>query len=339
LTPFAAGTRYAGPKSDNAINLRLSAGGINYLNSNWQMLIGMFAPGNVLSLPVACTRQTFNLSVIGSTDLYIADQGGNPDGRLDGACNGKDLPANVQVTITGFQLVPVAPDKLQATLSLRIATGKIFVLIDSFCNLGCSVDFNSTRAGNARNDVAAEIKFTIDNKWDKLLAFNITSLNGTQICGSSGASGQPLCIDPGDLAFNSEGGGLCSFACDVLDIGAVKDFVLGLLAPTLQSQIQKALDAQRCQACVTNADCPVSTDGSNTQSTCDSGTKTCVAAGQCVPRFLGVEGKLNLGATLGAFGAPANAEMQVSVAAGAMVAVASAFRVDGDAPRHRERGG
>jgi|APLak6261679142_1056127.scaffolds.fasta_scaffold00029_73 hypothetical protein len=321
LTPFAAGTRYSGPKSDNAINIRLSAAGINYLNSNWQSLIGMFAPGNVLTVPVNCTKQSFNLSVIGNTDVYIADQGGNPDGRLDAACNGKDLPANVQVTISGFQLVPVAPDKLQATISLRIATGKIYVLIDSFCNLGCSVDFDSQRAGAARNDIAAEVKFTIDTKWDKLLAFNITQLNGTQICGSSGAPGQPRCIDPGDLAFNSEGSGFCSFACDVLDIGAVKDFVLGLLAPTLQAQVQKAVDGQRCQACMTNADCPVSTDGTNTQSTCDSGTKTCMAGGQCVPRFLGVEGKLNLGGLLGSFGAPANAELQLSVAAGATVAV------------------
>jgi hypothetical protein len=323
LTPFAAGTRYSGPKSDNAINLRLSAAGINYLNSNWRSLIDMFAPNQLLTVPVACTSQSFSLSIIGTTTVYIADQGGNPGGRLDGACNGQDLPANVQVKITGFSLTPVAPDKLQATLSLQIATGKIYVLIDSLCNLNCSLDFASTNTGGPldRNDLAAEIKFTIDSKWDKLLAFNITSLNGTQVCGSSGAPAAPRCIDPADLKFNSEGGGLCSFACDVLDIGAVKDFVFGLLAPTLQSQVQKALDTQRCQACMTNADCPISTDGTNTQSTCDSGTKTCMAAGQCVPRFLGVEGKLNLGATLGAFGAPANAELQLSVAAGATVNV------------------
>jgi len=321
LTPFPAGTRYMGPKNDNAINIRLSAAGINYLNSNWQQLIGLFAPGNTITVPVACTPQSFNLSIIGNTTVYVADQGGPTGGRLDGACDGKDQPQNVQVQITGFQLVPVAPDKVRATISLQITTGKIYMLIDSICNLSCSIDFASSRAAPNNNTIAAEVQFTIDSKWDKLLSFNITQLNGTQICGASGAPAKPQCIDPLDLSINSEGGGLCSFACDVLDIDAVKNFILGLLGPTLQTQVQKALDGQRCWACMSNADCPVSTDGSNTQSTCDTSTNRCMSGGQCVPRFLGVEGTMNLGGLLGSFGAPANASMELSVAAGATVAV------------------
>lgn len=318
LTPYPAGTRYTGPKSDNAINIRLSANGINYLNSNWQKLISSFAPGNRIDVPVPCTKQSFNLSVIGNTDVYIADQGGNPDGRLDGACNTKDVPQNVQVQITGFRLVPQAPDKLQATITLAITTGKLYVLIDSLCNLSCSVDFASSRANPGSNQLSAEVQFTIDTKWDKLLAFDVTSLNGTQICTSGSGPG---CIDPGDLSINSEGGGLCSFACDVLDIGAVKDFILGQLGPTLQSQVEAAVDGQRCWACMSNADCPVSTDGANTQATCDGDTKTCVAGGKCVPRFLGVEGTVNVGGLLGSFGAPADAKMELSVSAGASVAM------------------
>ena len=55
LTPYPAGTHYVGPKNDNAINIRLSAGGINYLNANWQTLIAAFAPGGTLALPVGCS--------------------------------------------------------------------------------------------------------------------------------------------------------------------------------------------------------------------------------------------------------------------------------------------
>lgn len=322
LKPYPAGTRYSGPKTDNAISFRLSSAGINYLNSNWQQLVGLFAPGNTLNIPVPCTKQSFNLSVIGNTDVYIADQGGNPDGRLDGACNGKDVPANVTVTVTGFQLVPVPGDKLRATISLQIATGKIYALIDSFCNLGCSIDFNSTRQSPPNNTLAAEVQFTIDQQWDKLLSFNISSLNGTQICGASGAPAKPQCIDPLDLALASEGSGFCSFACDILDIDAVKNFVLGLLSPTLQSQIQSALDTQRCWACMTNSDCPTSPSG--TVSTCDTGTKTCVSGGKCVPRFLGVEGIMALGGPggpLSSFGAPADSALELSVAAGATAVV------------------
>ena len=49
LTPFPMGTRYSGPKTDNAINLRLSPAGINYLNTNWQTLVEAFAPGRQLA--------------------------------------------------------------------------------------------------------------------------------------------------------------------------------------------------------------------------------------------------------------------------------------------------
>ena len=74
LTPFPAGTRYMGPKNDNAINIRLSAGGINYLNQNWQTLIGAFAPGGQLSVPVACMAQkpaNQNASESGSSLCHV----------------------------------------------------------------------------------------------------------------------------------------------------------------------------------------------------------------------------------------------------------------------------
>ncbi|MBS1152259.1 MAG: hypothetical protein H6Q89_3957, partial [Myxococcaceae bacterium] len=109
LTPLPQG-RYTGPKTDNAINLRISPNGVNYLNSNWQKLVAMFAPGNMMSLPIPCAKQT--ISVLG--DVYIADQGGTNGGRLDAKCDTKDAPANVTVKITGFQLVPTAPDKVAA---------------------------------------------------------------------------------------------------------------------------------------------------------------------------------------------------------------------------------
>ncbi len=327
LTPIPGG-HFVGTKNDNAINLRLSANGINYLNGNWQTLIGTFAPGGTLTLPVACTHQTFplNIPIIGTTnvDVYIADQGNAAGaGRLDASCNG-DVPANVTATIKNFQLVPQGPDKLAATVTLAIDTGKIYIIAPtSLCDLKCSIDYSSAPP-NTANQLVATVQFSIDTRWDKLLAFSITSLNGTQVCGSSGAPNSPQCIDPNDLSLNSEGG-FCSFGCDVLNISLVKNFVLGLLSPTLQTQIQGVLAKQSCQACMTNADCPVSTDGTNTQATCTGGS--CVDPSStstpkaCAPRFLGSEGRLNLAGLLGSFGAPANAAIDLSIAAGSSVLV------------------
>jgi hypothetical protein len=324
MTPIPGG-RYQGPKNDNAVNIRLSGNGVNYLNQHWPDLISAFAPGSMLTLPVSCIKQSFSLSILGTTDVYIADQGGPSGGRNDAVCDSKDVPANVQATITGFSLVPTAPDKLEVAVSLSINTGKLYVTIDSFCNLNCSVDFNTARHQSppfhSFNTMSAVMKFTIDTKWDKLLSFSVEQLTGSQICGASGAPASPRCIDPLDLALSSEGG-ICSFTCDLLDIDSVKNFVLGLLSGPLQTQIRNIIGQQTCAQCMATSDCPVSTDGTNTQAVCSN--KICTdpgAAGKCAPRFLGVEGRINLGGFLGKFGAPANAEMDLSLAAGASVTV------------------
>ncbi|MCA3016682.1 MAG: hypothetical protein INH41_30225 [Myxococcaceae bacterium] len=319
LQPIPSG-RYTGPKSDNAVNLRLSPQGINYLNRNWQSLIETFAPGRTLTLPVACTTQQFSLSVLGNTDVYIADQGNaSGQGRNDARCDTRDLPAQVTATITGFSLLPRSPDALSASVSLRIDTGKLYVTIDSLCNLNCSVRFDSNRQAPSINTIDATVRFSIDQRWDKLLSFEVTQVDGTQICGASGAPAAPRCIAPDDLALDSEGG-ICSFTCDVLDIGAVKNFVLGLFSPTLQSQIRNVLSTQRCQACGTGQP-PCPTVG-NATSVCQDGVcKDAADNSKCVPRFLGLEGRVNLGATLGSFGAPPNAQLDLSFAAGSSVAV------------------
>jgi hypothetical protein len=319
LQPIPSG-RYAGPKNDNAVNLRLSAQGINYLNRNWQTLIETFAPGRVLTLPVGCTQQQFSLSVLGNTDVYIADQGNaSGQGRNDARCDNRDLPAQVSATITGFSLLPRPTDALAASVSLRIDTGKLYVTIDSLCNLNCSVRFDSSRQMPNINTIDATVRFSIDQKWDKLLAFEITQIDGTQICGSSGAPAAPRCIAPDDLSLDSEGG-ICSFTCDVLDIGAVKNFVLGLFSPTLQTQIRNILGTQRCQACgMGQPPCP--TVGTATSVCQDSICKDAADNTKCVPRFLGLEGRVNLGATLGSFGAPPDSQIDLSFAAGSSVSV------------------
>src|SRR5437868_12101456 len=91
LAPIPGTAGYTGQKTDNAINLQLSPEGINYINANWQQLVGMFAPGGRLQVPVSCIVQ--NVPVIG--DVYIADQGGPMGGQLDRACDCKDQPALV----------------------------------------------------------------------------------------------------------------------------------------------------------------------------------------------------------------------------------------------------
>jgi hypothetical protein len=337
LTPFPAGTRYMGPKNDNAINIRLSAAGINYLNTNWPMLIGAFAPGSTITVPVACSVTASLPAGLGT--VVIADQGtatcsgGSPQhencGRMDGVCNTTgpkaDVPANVTVTITGFSLRPIAPDSLEASIQLSINTGNIYVDTTdrslAYCAFlspaKCGINFNTgTNQPPNDNRIRANVKFTIDNKWDKLLAFSVTSFTGTTVC-----SGTPNrdCLDPADLSFSGQNN--CGDVyCGLADWDPVKNLVLGLISAPLQSQISALIAKQTCQQCMTNADCPRSTDGSNVQATCNS-DNVCEQGGRCVPRFLGVEGTMSMGALLGSFGAPADSQIELSVAAGSSVAM------------------
>jgi hypothetical protein len=325
LTPYPAGTRYVGPKSDNAINFRLSAQGVNYLNSNWQTLIETFAPGRRLTLPVACSRQTTPVG-----DVIIADTGraGCNDedcGLMNGQCETSgaraDVGASVQAVITGFALTPRGPDLLDATVQLTIDTGDIplasvsssFVGCIGFSRFKCAVRFNTAAANPTDNRLRATVRFSIAQRWDKLLAFQVTTISGTQVCGSSGALAPPQCLQPGDVSL--AGRNFCGdIYCGLADLDIVKSTLLELLSPTLQTQIQSLVGEQTCMSCTSTADCPRTTDGTNLQATCQN--NICRQGAECVPRFLGVEGTLGLGGLLGSFGAPASAQLELSVAAG-----------------------
>lgn len=333
MTPIPGG-HYQGPKNDNAVNIRLSANGINYLNSNWQVLIGAFAPGNTLNLPVNCMTQ----SILALGNVAIADMGtpGCTDeacGRMDGVCNTTgskaDAPANVQATVTGFSLIPQAPDKLQASVQLTVDTNAVLLASESknfsacafISRFKCSVRFNTAATSPNDNRIRATMKFTIDTKWDKLLAFEVTSFTGSDVCGASGAPPAPDCLQPTDISLSGEN--TCgNIYCGLADLDIVKTTLLQLISPLLQNQIKSIIGDQTCQACMTTSDCPKSTDGNATQAVCTN--NICMdpgAGGKCVPRFLGVEGRVGLGALLGGFGAPADAQMDLSLAAGSSVTV------------------
>lgn len=332
MQPIPTG-RYAGPKNDNAVNIRLSGQGINYLNSNWEVLAEMFAPGRTLSVGVPCTVQTVN--VVG--DIAIADMGGmnctgESCGRQDGECNTSgakaDLPANVAIQITGFSLVPRSPNAIEAQVQLSVDTSTIlaasksanFLACIGLSRMKCGVRFNTAARSPNDNRLKATVTFSIDQKWDKLLAFSISSISGSDVCGASGAPQPPECLQPEDITLSGQN--TCGdIYCDTLDVGVIKGTILRLISPLLQTQIRSTLATQSCESCGGTGMPPCPTVGSATSVCQDNVCKDAADNTKCVPRFLGVEGRVNLGATLGAFGAPPTAQMDLSFAAGSSVAV------------------
>ncbi len=321
LQPIPSG-RYAGPKSDNALNMRLSPNGINYLNSNWQTLIDLFAPGQVLSLPVPCTPQ--DIPVIGK--VAIADQGGPSGGTMDGICDSRDVPKNVEVRLTGFSLVPTSGSQVEAQVSVEIQTGDLYVATEDDSHgacvylsaVKCSLNFNTAAESPSNNSLKATVSFTIDQKWDNLLSFKVTALEGSSVCGASGAQPKPFCLDPADLNF--EGRNNCgNVYCTVADWDPVKNSVLKLISPQLEKKVKDAVAQQSCQSCGTGL--PACPQLPNATSSCVANQCIDTANSQCVPRFLGLEGRMAVGSVLSDFGVSAESQIDLSVAAGSSVLV------------------
>ncbi len=328
MMPIPSG-RYMGEKNDNAVNVRITGNGLTYINANWQSFVEAFAPGGKLDIDMPCSSQ--NISPLGT--VIMADQGNaSGSGRNDGQCSVTDQPAKISATITSFKLLPQPTDRVSVELSLTMDTGKIYATnLQSIgpipCNVKCSLSYNSAPDGNT---VSVVVRFAIDNKWDKLLAFSIEQINGTEICGASGAPPKPNCLDPD--AMNLEGEGGCGFVCDAVNWKPVKEFVLKFASPMIQTKIKSLAALQSCQLCGTKMGDPTCPQFANATSTCvnasdgaacNSGSCYCkdTATNQCVPRLLGVEGRLPVGPLLSSFGVATDALMDLSVGLGSTAVV------------------
>lgn len=332
LTNIPTG-RYSGVKNDNAVNVRVTANGLSYINSNWRDLVDAFAPGGRLDIEIPC-KKLENVQFLGT--VYVADQGnGSGAGRNDLNCDpNTDLPAKVGVVINSFKLVPQAPDKVSAELAVNIDTGTLYAGTEGTpCDIKCTLGFNNGTTGNT---FAAVIRFTVDTKWDSLVAFSIDSLNGTEVCGGLGAADKPGCLDPDQMSLGRDTSSYCiySFACSAADWAPLKKLVLGLASPLINAKIKAALATQGCEKCGPGIQaCPTSASGST--SSCMQTSDSTVACGNaasclcvdnaaphaCVPRLLGVEGRVAVAPLLASFGVAGDATMDLSVGLGSTATV------------------
>ncbi|HYX92903.1 MAG TPA: hypothetical protein VE782_15160 [Myxococcaceae bacterium] len=328
LLPIPSG-RYQGPKTANAVSARLSADGISFLNQNWPKVLDLFAPNQTLVVPIACST----VNVTGFGNLIVADQGSaSGAGLMDGRCDGLDLPVLVPVRFTGFSIAPATPNRLVGEATVEIATGGIFVssvdrkppacvvalggvgCLFNPCPLRCFIDFDTRRANDPSNTVRATVAFTIDSRWGELLAFDFASIEG-------------ISPDPADVEIG--GRSACgSIVCGLADFGPIKSFVLQQISPALQRALAAALHRQSCEPCgPALPPCPTAPDGTAGFCSSDGLCMDPAAPERCVPRFLGIEGRLAMGTLLSRFGVPAEAQLDVSIAAGATVSVDTGVNV------------
>jgi len=327
LQPLPAG--YQGPRQDDPVTVRLSRDGISALNQAWPQLLALVASGQTLSFPVACTKQSF----AGIASITVADQGSagctDPScGALDGQCTAADVPANVPVTFTGLKLgtrpgAQGQPGALQATLTLKISTGKLYAATRGgslLCGwnmatpIRCGIDFDGARASPDENTVVASLQLFADPEFSERLNVRMFSLDGLKVCGASGSLPPPACTDGSDLELTDEPGGCCPSSNAAL----FKDLLLQSLSGLLEDKLREQVDALACAPCATDADCPVEEDGR--RSRCDAAEGTCfnATAGRCPPAATGLEGRLDITQLLGT-GTPSPADLSLVLGHGTQV--------------------
>ena len=212
--------------------MRFTGSGFAFLNQHWPLLAEALAPGGHFSVPLACTQEPLSLGILGAANVFVADQGGPAGGRNDGLCDGRDVPASVEATVTGLSVVARSPDQIELGLTIAIDTGKIYVTnpyaaFGFTCDLKCSFGYAAGTRAPPENALSLGVRLRIDTAWDRLLSFEVDSVGGTRICGAAGAGAPPGCLDPTDLSMSDEGScPLFGWACDLLNVAAVKTFVL-----------------------------------------------------------------------------------------------------------------
>lgn len=321
FTPQPQGT-YQGEKINSAASARLSARGFSMLNANSATLLGLFAPGGVMNVTVPCSPQSVSLGPITAVQLAVADTGnsGCADescGRMDGTCNG-DVGQEVTITFNSLTFAPASPNVLRATVNATVQTGAIPISSTGNAPLLCfanqrakfTVDLDTTREAPPTNDLALNIAFNIDTRWDQLLKLEVVSVGNATAC--SGSATAPSCIDPDDMEVLNEG---CS-SLSIAQLSPVKAVLINQIAGQLKDQITDALKTFTCAQCGVNDACP---SYGPVTSTCDTAnTFTCLddTNAQCVPTLFGMEGRLDVGSLLATLGAPADAQMDLAIQAG-----------------------
>ncbi|MBX5480818.1 MAG: hypothetical protein IRZ16_03050 [Myxococcaceae bacterium] len=326
FAPLPDAQRLDAPKVDHAADVRVTDGGLSVLNQNWEGILAQFAPGRVLSVPLPCTIQ----NVTGIGDVAIADMGSSgcaseSCGLMDGVCDSRDEPRQVDVYFHGLRFEPGPPDRLVAIADLEVSTGTFYVDSVSrkhlLCLLQspfkCGVDFDTARNAPAQSTFALQLRMTFDPVWDQLLRLEVADIDGAQVCGSG--ESPPDCLDPADLIITNAGS--CSGVCNAGSWEPVKAVILSQVVGSLKSALQEAIDRQQCQPCSSGEPaCPVFAGATSTCELDGSGSDAGICrdtdTGRCVPALFGIEGRVDSASALAPMLSTGTPKLDVSLALG-----------------------
>lgn len=273
----------------NSGQVRLTTHGIDFVEANLSQIVGQFLPqGLSFQIP--------------QSQMDLA-------GLTAEICPSNDCWVDIELTDT--TLDPRAPNVLAVSLRMILRTRGLSLSIDTGfpcdCDwfdcttiMECDVDLDTTWENPEDVGVTVDIVFTTD-----------PHTGYTQVDVAEPAIGDDLA--GGDISISQGNGCIFNVACDIADLGFIKDLVVPLLVDQLGSQLAGPLEEQLCRQCQDVGACP---NGNSVDSSCNAGTCEYDDDGTCVPLLLGMEGRADLGTLLQSITPGLTGRMQFTFASG-----------------------
>lgn len=293
----------AAERIENATQIRLTQGGIAFIEDNIDTLITILLPeGLDFEIPPTSTSASgFDVDVCAGGGCFVHGE------------------------VADFELIPMAPNRLQARLQLILDTrnaagarASLPVALEGLCAFGlclvdatCQADIDTRAGGRQTIGLIADIDF---NEETSAARAGYTRIDVARAVLDPAAS-----IEDADVSFGScRGSGLGSLTSGL--INAVSGLITGLLVDQLVDQVDGIIgDTINDQLCTLRGEfgCPTGTfavPNENPDSVCRFGAS---GADECVPILLGTDGQGDLGnSVLGGFSPGSHAPAQTLLAAG-----------------------
>ena len=251
----------------SGIQTRFSSSFMNYVSQNATTIVPNLLPaGSTFNIPPSCT---------GSTKI---------------CCATPQPVCQIQVTPTGLQLTPAAPNNLHFVANIEVKTLENIPVNSSIGT--CIASFDTTRSGDPYLVATGDVTFGIDGS----TSLTTLTLNNPSIDD----------VDTGDLHINEDGS---ATLCAVAALGVVKGFIINSIKSKVEDAVASVVKGQFCQACNTVADCPAAA------TSCTSNKCIGVDGATCIQQ-LGVQGRADVGSFLQKFSPSARAHIDVIEAAG-----------------------
>ncbi len=253
---------------ENAVQLRVTEEGFQSISESLKPLIESLMPEDALS--VCLPGNSGYLWTEALSWSYCAQT----------VCSDGSIGCPVSTEFQSFELKPVAPNLLRATVVLKALSAEFDVSATS--QLDCNISLKSPPEGlPVHVDILLD---TPDPTRD--LTFTIQD--------------PVVHLDDLEIGLSNQGGALgvlCTALDGIINFPEIGDRLLSMFEGRVLGLVQKAVEnylkSNSCRSCRTAEDCP------HAEAVCegasDDAPGTCMIGQTCMPALLGVEGEIDLG--------------------------------------------